>query len=106
MLDSQKAKNEKKNWNRLDRGTKIQKVRLWIRSKKDEWPEELCNKAETILVRNIKHGGLTSSSSVIYDKKECVIKSMPCISLIYKDEEDASGAKIPEDILIRKRERK
>lgn len=102
MLDSQKAKNEKKNWNRLDRGTKIQKVRLWVRSKKDEWPEELCAKAETLLVKHIKHGGLTSSSSVTYDKKKCQITAMPCISLIY-NEDDESKSKKPEDILIRKK---
>lgn len=96
LLKAQTEKNLKKPWNRLDRGIRIQKVRKWVNSK-TEWSIELKEKAIKALTKKIKLGGLSSSSSVEYDRDTCSIKSIPCVSLVYNEDSEE-----PVDILITK----
>lgn len=85
MLIKQRNQNEQKPWNRLDRGIKIQKIRKWI-EKKTDWPENIRTKSEALLVKAIKLGNITSSSSILYNKEECEIQEIPCLHLVIDEE--------------------
>jgi hypothetical protein len=99
LLKAQTEKNQRKSWNRLDRGIRIQKVRSWVRVK-EEWPDTIIEKAEALLVKRIKTGGLSSSSSVIYDKKSCEILKIPCLKLVYAIDASGNDTTNPIDVLI------
>lgn len=100
LLKAQTEKNQKKPWNRLDRGIKIQKIRSWAKTK--EWPAELCKKAEDILIKKVKAGSLTSSNAIIYDKNICEIIDIPCLKIVYSETDDTT----PIDILFQQTDKK
>jgi hypothetical protein len=104
LLKAQTEKNQRKPWNRLDRGIRIQKIRSWITSQ--DWPDDIKTKAKEILIKKIKTGGLTSSNSIVYDKKTCEIQKVQCLNLVYPIDVSGSEGDIPVDVLFRKNDRK
>jgi hypothetical protein len=104
LLKAQTEKNQRKPWNRLDRGIRIQKIRSWISSQ--DWPENVKAKAKELLVKKIKTGGLTSSNSIVYDKKACTIQEVQCLHLVYPIDVSGGEGDIPVDVLFRKNDRK
>ena len=104
LLKAQTEKNERKSWNRLDRGLRIQKIRSWITSQ--DWPAEVKKKAQILLVKKVKAGDLSSSSSVTYDKKTCEIQKIPCLKLVYPIDISGDEGEIPIDVLYQKNDRK
>jgi len=104
LLKAQTEKNERKSWNRLDRGVRIQKIRSWITSQ--DWPTDVKKKAQTLLVKKVKAGDLSSSSSVVYDKKTCEVQKIPCLKLVYPIDVSGAEGDIPIDVLFQKNDRK
>ena len=104
LLKAQTEKNERKPWNRLDRGVRIQKIRSWVSSK--EWPDDIKSKALVILEKKTKTGDLSSASTVIYDKKKCEIEKIQCLKLVYPIDVSGSESEIPIDVLFQKNDRK
>lgn len=104
ILKAQTEKNQRKPWNRLDRGLRIQKIRSWIASR--DWPDDVKKKAQTLLVKKIKSGELSSSSSVVYDKKTCEIQKVHCLKLVYPIDASGGEGDIPTDVLFKKNDRK
>jgi hypothetical protein len=104
LLKAQTEKNERKPWNRLDRGLRIQKIRSWVSSQ--EWPDDIKKRALTLLVKKTKTGDLSSASSVIYDKKKCEIQKITCLKLVYPIDVSGAESEIPVDVLYQKNDRK
>lgn len=104
LLKAQTEKNERKPWNRLDRGLRIQKIRSWV--SKQEWPEDIKKKALALLVKKTKTGDLSSASSVLYDKKNCEIQKITCMKLVYPIDVSGAEGETPVDILYQKNDRK
>jgi hypothetical protein len=105
LLKAQSEKAHHKTWNRLDRGIRIQKVRQWARSKKD-WPQEIIDKTETLLIKKLKMGGLSSSTSVSYNKKDGIIQNVPGIKLMYAIDISGNDTDTPIDVLYKENDRK
>lgn len=104
LLKAQTEKNEKKPWNRLDRGVRIQKIRSWVSNK--EWPDDIKKKALVLLEKKTKTGDLSSASTVIYDKKKCEIEKIQCLKLVYPIDVSGDDCEIPIDVLFQKNVRK
>lgn len=104
LLKAQTEKNERKSWNRLDRGLRIQKIRSWIASQ--DWPIDVKKKAQILLVKKVKAGDLSSSSLVVYDKKMCEIQKIPYLKLVYPIDVSGVEDELPIDVLYQKNDRK
>lgn len=104
LLKAQTYKNERKPWNRLDRGLRIQKIRSWVSSQ--EWPDDIKKKTLVLLEKKVKTGDLSSASSVVYDKKKCEIQKIQCLKLVYPIDVSGADSEIPIDVLFQKNDRK
>lgn len=105
ILKAQSEKNQRKSWNRLDRGIRIQKVRAWVQTKLD-WPTDVREKAETLLIKKLKTGELTSSTAVVYDKKTCDVQDIPGLKLMYAIDVSGNDTVVPIDVLYHENDKK
>tara|TARA_B100000035_G_scaffold296437_1_gene288364 strand:+ start:197 stop:673 length:477 start_codon:yes stop_codon:yes gene_type:complete len=72
----------KKNWNKLDLGSKTNRMKLFINSKSLELNLNKNQKKqlEKLLIDNLKNNKLNKNSDVIYNLEDCIIEEIKILS--------------------------
>lgn len=96
LLNKEKQESMKKQWNKLDRGIRINRLKLFIKSQKEEKKltsdeEEILN---SIIMKALKSNKLNKNNDVKYDIESCEIESIK--ELKYDDKTRKYILNVPE----------
>jgi len=75
LLEKERENSYKNTWSKLDRGMKINRIKLFIQeeSKRNDLSEKHSTDLETILLKNCKEGNLNKNTEITYDDSICRI---------------------------------
>ena len=75
LLKTERENSYKNTWSKLDRGMKINRIKLFIQeeTKRNNLSDKLSKDLETILLKNCKEGKLNKNTEISYDDSICRI---------------------------------
>jgi hypothetical protein len=102
LIDQASKRMEKKQWNRLDKGIQIRKIRNWVEDLSGErYTTDLKEEIQHTLIRAIHKKEINTTDCVEYDTEECKILKIPALMFV-EGEKDSDEITKHTRILLKK----